>query len=111
MICPKCEYEYVTGIANCPDCKIELVSVDDFEGSLTHHADWLVVYTSSDSIEMEMLKSNLAGADIEALILSQKDSSYPAVGDLAVIKLLVKKTDAEDAASIINDINKNSDED
>jgi hypothetical protein len=111
MICPSCEYEYVKGVSNCPDCKIELISEDEFEGNLIHHADWLVVYTSSDAIEMEMLKSNLAGANIEALILSQKDSSYPAVGDLAVIKLLVKKDDAEDASAIINDINRKADED
>jgi hypothetical protein len=105
MICPNCEYDYVKGITNCPDCNIELISEEEFQGNLTHHSDWLVIYTSSDRIEMEMLKSNLAGADIEALILSQKDSSYPAVGDLAIIKLLVKKSDATDAATIINDIN------
>jgi hypothetical protein len=109
MICPNCEYEYVKGVSNCPDCNIELVSENEFEGNLTHHSDWLVIYTSSDGIEMEMLKANLAGANIEALILSQKDSSYPAVGDLAVIKLLVKKSDAEDAVAIINDINQKAD--
>lgn len=110
MICPNCEYEFVKGVSNCPDCNIELISEEDFEGNLTHHADWLVIYTSSDRIEMEMLKSNLAGANIEALILSQKDSSYPAVGDLAVIKLLVKKSDSEDASAIIADINQKADE-
>ncbi len=108
MICPNCEYEYVDSVINCPDCKIGLVAIDEFERKLTHHSDWLVIYTSSDQIEMEMLKANLAGANIEALILSQKDSSYPAVGDLAVIKLLVKKTDVSDATEIINDINSKS---
>ena len=39
------------------------------------------------------------------MVLSQKDSSYPAVGDLSVVKLLVKKNKAEDALEIINDIN------
>ena len=53
-----------------------------------------------------MLKSNLEGAEIEVLILNQNDSSFPVVGDLSVTKLLVKKSDAEDAITIINDINK-----
>ncbi len=106
MICPKCEYEYVEGVETCPDCNIELITVNDFEGKLVHPEDWVVVYTTSDQIEAEMLKSNLAGADIEALILSQKDRNYPAVGDLAIIKLLSKREDSIEAATIIEDINK-----
>jgi hypothetical protein len=52
-----------------------------------------------------MLKANLKGAEIEALVLSQKDRSYPGVGDLSVVKLLVKKDSAQEALEIINDIN------
>ena len=50
------------------------------------------------------------GAGIEALILGQKDRNYPAVGDLAVIKILVKKLDAKNAVEIIEDINSRKDE-
>jgi hypothetical protein len=105
MICPKCEYEYIDTIEVCPDCGVELITKDEFEGSLTHHADWIVVFTTSESYEAEMFKNNLEGAGIEALVLGQKDSSFPTVGDLAVIKLLVRKRDAESAVEIINDIN------
>ena len=106
MICPKCEYEYIDGVETCPDCNETLIPVKDFEGNLVHHEDWVVVYSTSDQIEAEMLKSNLAGADIESLILSQKDRNYPGVGDLAVVKLLTKKVDSAEAVTIIDDINK-----
>ncbi|MBU1095944.1 MAG: hypothetical protein CVV23_16115 [Ignavibacteriae bacterium HGW-Ignavibacteriae-2] len=105
MICPNCEYEFIEGITECPDCNIDLISLDDFEGNVVHHKDWVVVFTTSDIIEAEMMKSNLEGADIEALILSQKDRSLPGVGDLSIIKLLVKKIESNDAILIINDIN------
>lgn len=110
MICPKCEYEFVDGVTVCPDCGVDLVSKEDFEGNLVHPSDWVVVYTTSENYQAEMYKANLEGAGIEALILGQKDRNYPAVGDLAVIKILVKKTDAKSAVEIIEDINLRKDE-
>ena len=50
------------------------------------------------------IAQTIAAAGIETIILAQKDRSFVAVGDLAVVKLLVKKTDVEDALSVINDI-------
>jgi len=105
MICPNCEYEYVEGIKVCPDCKTELIPNEEFEGNLTNPDDYVIVYTCSETYEAEMLKANLQGAEIEALVLSQKDRSYPGVGDLSVVKLLVKKDSAQEALEIINDIN------
>lgn len=106
MICPKCEYEYHEGVSSCPDCNAELISVKDFEGNLIHPKDWVIVYSCENEVEADMLKANLEGADIDSLILNQNDRSFPVVGDLSVVKLLVKKNDADDAVAIINDINK-----
>ena len=106
MLCPKCEYEYHEGITVCPDCATELVTIENFEGNLTHPKDWVIVYSCADIVEADMLKSNIGGADIDVLVLNQNDSSFPVVGDLSVIKILVRKDDAEDAVAIINDINR-----
>lgn len=110
MICPSCEYEYVEGLSKCPDCGTDLIPKDDFEGNLLNPEDWIIVYTCNETYVAEMVKSNLSGADIDSIILAQKDTSYPVTGgDLAVVKLLVKKNDADQALDIINDISESGD--
>lgn len=104
MICPKCEYEYVDGITVCADCGTKLIDKSEFEGHLVHPSDWQIVYTTGESYKAQMLKANLEGAGIECTLLQQNDSSFPTVGDLSVIKLLVRKSDSENALEIINDI-------
>lgn len=51
-----------------------------------------------------MLKENLESAGIPTSILSQKDSSFPAPGDLSVVKLFVKKTNVHEALEFIQDV-------
>lgn len=111
MICPKCEYEYVDGILECPDCGSELVTTEEFEGKLVHPSDWIIVFTCYERYEAEMMKSNLESADIDAIILEQSDKSFPAGGDLEMVKVLVKKIDADDAMDFINNYNSNLPED
>ena len=104
MICPNCEAEYVEGVTVCSDCETQLISNDDFELNLIHHEDWTPVYSTDVLYEAEMIKANLAGANIESIVLSQKDKNFPATGDLSVIKLLVKKEDVDDTKKIIADL-------
>ena len=88
-----------------------MVPVEEFKGNLLNPEDWIIIYTCSESYKAEMLKANLSGAGIESIVLTQKDSSYPVTGgDLAVVKLLVKKSQAEDSMQIINDIFKDEQE-
>ena len=94
--CPNCSYEYVEGIKVCPDCNTPLVN------ELIDH-DWVVVYTSDQLYDVQMMKDALESAEIEATILSQKDSNFPVTGDLAVIKLLVKSEDVSSALNFINE--------
>ena len=95
--CPNCTYEYIEGIEVCPDCGTPLVK------ELIDH-DWVVVYISDQLYDVQMMKDALESAEIESNILSQKDSSFPATGDLAVIKLLVKSEDASSALNYINEL-------
>lgn len=104
--CPNCKYEYVEGTLNCPDCGEELIDSLP-EETLLSEDDWQVVYTSSFDYEVEMLKDNLESAGIAANILSQRDSNFPAPGDLSIIKLLVKKEDVESAIIFIEEFKKN----
>lgn len=106
MICPKCEAEYVEGIKVCTDCNVDLITVEEFEKHLIHHEDWTVIYSTDVLYEVEMIKANLEGADIKAIILSQKDKNFPSAGDLSVIKLMVKKKDEDDARKIVADLQK-----
>ncbi len=106
MICPNCEAEYVKGVTVCADCGTELIPKEDFELNLVHHEDWKTVYSTDVMYEAEMIKANLKGAEIESIILSQKDKNFPAAGDLSIIKVLVKKEDADDSLKIIEDINR-----
>jgi len=104
MICPKCEVEYVESVSVCSDCGTELITKDHFELNLVNYEDWTSIYSTDVLYEAEMIKANLKGGNIEAIILSQKDKNFPATGDLSVIKILVKKEDAEDSLKIISDM-------
>ncbi len=109
MICPKCGAEYPEEITVCPKCNVELIdSPQSIENNSTE--DWVVVYTTDFEYEAEMLKANIEGAGIEVKILVQKDQNFPALGDLSVVKLLVRQRNVQDAISIINDINSREDE-
>lgn len=108
MICPNCEAEYIVGVKICSDCGTELISKEEFEKSLIKYKDWTTIFKTNEMYEAEMIKANLAGGEIDSIILSQKDKNFPGVGDLSIIKVLVKKIDEEDAKIIISDINEKS---
>jgi hypothetical protein len=108
-ICPNCKYEYIQGIVICPDCNTPLVEASELNNyPELSEADWVLVYTSFSEIDVDMLKENLEGAGIAASILSQKDSSFPAPGDLSTVKLFVKKADVSEALEFIQTVKSKS---
>ncbi len=114
-VCPNCNYEYVEGIAICPDCNSPLVEENDLQKfEELSEADWVLVYTSGDELEISMLKGLLESAGLEVNVLSQKDHNFPVPGDLSIVKLLVRKNDVKPALNYIQDVknreNESSDE-
>lgn len=106
-VCPNCKYEYVPGIAICPDCNTPLVDSMDLNNyTELSESDWVLVYTAFNEIEADMLKENLESAGIAASVLSQRDSSFPAPGNLSTVKLFVKKVDVPEALEFIQDVKK-----
>jgi hypothetical protein len=104
-VCPNCGYEYVKGITYCPDCNESLVDEKLFQKPEDWtEENWVVVFTSNQEYEVEMLKNNLDGAGITSAILSQKDRNFPSPGDFSVVKLLVKKDDLKDALNFIQTV-------
>jgi hypothetical protein len=104
-ICPNCEYEYVEGITFCPDCGVALLKNEEYiKPEEWSEENWEIVYTASESYEVEMIKNNLEGGGIKAVVLSQKDRNYPAPGDFSVVKLLVRKEDVQDAVLFIQKV-------
>lgn len=110
MICPNCGAKYVDEIKECSACNILLIPNTEKlrkENEETLIDDWVEIFSSADPIEIEMVKANLEGAEINAVVFSKEDRmrlnlSY--VGS-APIKLFVKKHDIETAKQIIEDIN------
>lgn len=113
--CPNCEYEYIEGITICPDCGAHLVDEEHFiKPEEWTEQNWQIVYKSGLDYEVNMLKDNLESAGIKAVILSQKDSSFPAPGRLSIIKLFVRKEDVQEALIFIQELfreKENGDED
>ncbi len=101
MICPNCKTEYAEEMENCPICNVPLVASPE-EADLS---DWEIAFTTDFEYEADMLKANLEGAGIKSFVIKQKDSSFPAVGNLAVIKLFVQREKLNQALEIIKDIN------
>jgi len=110
-VCPNCGYEYIEGVAICPDCNARLIDARDLpKFEELSEDDWVLVYTSGNEVEVEMIKGALESAGLEANILSQKDRNFPAPGDLSVVKLMVRKSDVEAALNYIRDAKQNQDD-
>ena len=61
-------------------------------------SDWVTAYSTSTQYEAQMIKSNLEGAGIPAVVFSQNDRMYfTTVGDLAVTEVMVPKHFLDDA--------------
>lgn len=69
---------------------------------LNLHQGFVVAYTTSTDYEAEMIKANLAGAGIHAMVFNQRDHVYfTNMGMLALVNVMVPRSQLEEAEEII----------
>ncbi len=110
-ICPECGYEYKDSVIKCPDCDVQLITKKQKEEKDKRYKNWEVVYTADTNYEAEMIKANLLSADIECVILNQKDSSFQVSGDLGIVKIMVLKDKVSEALVVIENSDSFDDDD
>lgn len=70
---------------------------------LSLHQGFVVAYTTSTDYEAEMIKANLEGASINAVIFNQHDHVYfTNMGALALVNVMVPRSQLEEARDVIN---------
>lgn len=72
--------------------------------------NWVVVYTTSTEFDTHLIKGMLDSNDIPARVLSQVDTTRQfTLGNLAIVKIFVQKSDYELAKKLIVE-NENKDD-
>jgi len=100
--CPECKYEYVSGIATCPDCGRKLVAkLPEDRGR--NEVDMVCIGEFTVALDADMAKIRLDLASIESFIFNNtpvRAQNIPA--NLWVpVRLLVHREDAERALEIL----------
>ncbi len=94
----------ICGKPLCEDCAREQNGrvFCESDEHLNVHQGFVVVYTTSTDYEAEMIKANLDGAGIHALIFNQHDHVYfTTMGMLALVNVMVPRAQLEEAREII----------
>jgi hypothetical protein len=69
---------------------------------LNLHQGFVVAYTTSTDYEADMIKANLEGAGINAVVFNQHDHVYfTNMGALALVNIMVPRSQLEEARDII----------
>jgi uncharacterized C2H2 Zn-finger protein len=95
----------ICGSAVCTDCD----SADQVHHACPDHAavpvieGWAQIYTTSDTVEANLIKDNLQSEGIDAAVLSQKDRSFAFdLGDFSPVRVLVPAYVYIDAARVLS---------
>jgi hypothetical protein len=94
----------VCGAPLCAECAVQVG--DRYFCAADSHVDlyerYAVVYTTSTDYEADMIKANLQGAGIDALVFNQHDHVYfITMGSLAIVNVMVPKDQFARAKDII----------
>lgn len=107
MFCPKCRYEYVGGIMECPKCKVLLIEklTQNNQAPLKpEYSSLVTVFATADLGLLAIVKSILDGAGIKYFakgemlqgILPVQSGAFN-----AVVEIQVRNNDADDARALL----------
>lgn len=111
--CPKCRYEYIDGIGECPDCGIRLVeeleeedseeeSAEGEEGEAIRETDFVPLRHNNSRSSIEIIQEALEKEGITAIVINRDDiirvidTRYP----VSKLIILVQDKDFEKAQEI-----------
>jgi len=109
--CPSCRYEYVAGVATCPDCNQPLVDVlpeaTADPGSPEKEREWKLLYYATSRPAAEFLKETLLASGVDTVVKYRgrffgRGVSYGlgAIGDAADAEVWVNKEQFAQAEEI-----------
>jgi hypothetical protein len=115
MFCPKCQYEFKSGITTCPECNVKLVDKlpDPPAEEEQEYIDLITVFTTSSNAELLVAKSLMEAAEVEyfakgdklADLIGGKLGFNPALG---AYEIQVRPDDEEMARDILSEMDKDA---
>jgi len=102
MFCPKCKYEYIRGVFDCPDCGEKLVETLPVEAEepFSDESKTVEIFQTSEKSILAMVKAILEDNGIISII-------SPPIGMRAsaiVYQVFVNELDAEKARDLLDGI-------
>ena len=106
MFCPKCRGEFIEGITECPDCKVDLTEElnpeDDYE-----YEEFVTVYSTSDPTIIVLAQSILNSSGIQYAIKSEGLQTIMGIG---VVQFQVETKNKEATYELLKDLMASGDE-
>ncbi len=102
--CPSCGYEFQKGITVCPDCKVPLLDKLPETKKTEEHEKWVIIRRVSVMGEGKIIRGLLIANNIPAVVEDVTFGMIPeSMGDLSVIKVLVREQDKERAEALLKE--------
>ena len=78
--------------------------IDFHKAVKSQHEKWVVVFTTYESLEAEIIKDLLESGGIPVVVRSSKVRPYPVnIGKMGEVKILVREEDKAEAEKVIKE--------
>lgn len=113
MFCPKCQYEFKSGVTTCPECDVQLIEKLPEPPAGPEYIDLITVFATSSHAELLVAKSLMEGAEIDyyakgdrsADVIVGKLGFNPVMG---AYEIQVRPEDEEMARDILSEMDKDA---